>query len=232
MASLGLYKPGQGYWVRVLTATMAGILVLAGSAWLWAELEKAADWIPRPTSVVTLAAPVAAGVQAGQEVTLLSEPEAVGAAPKEIGKAMVVASQPTSGGGAVVTLKSIKLAAGRDISQVYAVGPNAETLAGLTSGIPTGVPLFDSLYLQAAGVAVLMLLGAGITYWLTGMRPGTVEFLIATDGEMKKVNWSSRRDIIASTGVVIMWSVLLAGGLFVVDSIFAVIFRLIGVLQT
>ena len=74
-------------------------------------------------------------------------------------------------------------------------------------------------------------MGAILTYWLVGVSPRTVEFLIATDGEMKKVNWSSRRDVMGSTWVVILWSVLIAGGLFTVDLAFAKLFQLIGVLQ-
>ena len=77
-----------------------------------------------------------------------------------------------------------------------------------------------------------MIAGAAVTYWLVGVRERSAEFLIATDGEMKKVNWSTRKDVVASTWVVILWSVLLAGGLFLVDTLFSVFFKLIGVLQT
>jgi hypothetical protein len=40
------------------------------------------------------------------------------------------------------------------------------------------------------------------------------------------------KDVVASTWVVILWSVLLAGGLFLVDTVFSLFFKLIGVLQT
>ena len=30
-----IYKPGQGYWTRMLSAVGMGILVLSGAAWLW-----------------------------------------------------------------------------------------------------------------------------------------------------------------------------------------------------
>ena len=33
----GVYKAGQGYWVRVLTAVFTGVLVLAGGAWAWKQ---------------------------------------------------------------------------------------------------------------------------------------------------------------------------------------------------
>lgn len=33
--ALGIYKPGQGYWVRVLSAVGLGALILATAAWAW-----------------------------------------------------------------------------------------------------------------------------------------------------------------------------------------------------
>src|SRR4051794_27595210 len=38
--SFGVYKYGQGYWVRMMTAVLAGIMFLACAAWAWAEVEK------------------------------------------------------------------------------------------------------------------------------------------------------------------------------------------------
>src|SRR5690606_22410472 len=83
-----------------------------------------------------------------------------------------------------------------------------------------------------AGVSLLVIIGTAVIYWFVGVNPSSAEFLIATDGEMKKVNWSTRRDIINSTGVVILWSVLLAAGLWVVDFLLSQFFTLIGVLQS
>jgi preprotein translocase SecE subunit len=55
--------------------------------------------------------------------------------------------------------------------------------------------------------------------------------MIATEGEMKKVNWSTRREIIGSTKVVIVFTLLLTLVLFVVDMIFITFFGWIGVLR-
>src|SRR3712207_7866772 len=41
-------------------------------------------------------------------------------------------------------------------------------------------------------------------------KPANVDFLIATDSEMKKVNWTSRRELIGSTKVVIVFMFLIA----------------------
>jgi preprotein translocase SecE subunit len=221
--AFGIYKPGQGYWVRVLTAAFAGVLLLFGAQWLWGQLERAGRFIPHPTWVVTTShsPPFAAGSQ----VTLLGRPGSETPAPS-LGTATVVG--PAAGGG--LAIRDIKLNAG--VEQSAAVD-------GITdgSGDPIvvrgtrAVPLFEPLYLQAAGVGLLLLVGSLLIYYFVASKPRSVEFLIATDGEMKKVNWSSRRDIINSTLVVIMWAVLIAAGLFIVDAAFASFFRLIGVLQ-
>ena len=76
-----------------------------------------------------------------------------------------------------------------------------------------------------------MLVGAFIVYFLVAAKPGSVDFLISTDGEMKKVNWSTKRDIYRSTLVVIACSLIIASGLFVVDTVFAAFFKFVGVLQ-
>lgn len=70
-----------------------------------------------------------------------------------------------------------------------------------------------------------------ITWYLVGVRPGSVDFLIATESEMKKVTWSSRKEIWGATKVVIGMVVLIAVGLFVVDLGFAWFFWKIGILK-
>ncbi len=44
-----------------------------------------------------------------------------------------------------------------------------------------------------------------------------MEFLIATDGEMKKVNWSTRKEVRGLPMVVVIASFLLAMIIFVID---------------
>ena len=57
------------------------------------------------------------------------------------------------------------------------------------------------------------------------------DFLIATEGEMKKVNWSTRREIWGSTKVVIVFTLFLAFLLFSVDIVFWSFFSAIDVLK-
>jgi preprotein translocase SecE subunit len=230
--AFGLYKPGQGYWVRVLTAAMAGAIILAAAAWLWAELEKASSLIPKSSYIVNLSPPVEGTAQPGQTVALLGDAGADGA-PAQIGTAVVKAANQQAG-GMRVELHQFNFKGSGDPSLIRAVSAadGGASLRGRVNGNPLAVNYFQPLYLQAAGVALLLLVGAAVIYWLVGVREKTAEFLIATDGEMKKVNWSTRRDVIASTWVVIMWSVLLAAGLFLVDIMFSSFFKLIGVMQS
>jgi preprotein translocase SecE subunit len=95
----------------------------------------------------------------------------------------------------------------------------------------TGVPIFNQLYLQAGVAGAILLLGAIITFYQVGVRKPTVEFLIATDAEMKKVNWSSRREIMGSTYVVIGACFLIAGAIWVFDFFFQYIFVAIKLLR-
>jgi len=62
-------------------------------------------------------------------------------------------------------------------------------------------------------------------------RPRMADFLIATEGEMKKVSWSSRKEIIGSTKVVIFTTFTMAIMLYVVDLVFQWFFKTVGVLR-
>lgn len=93
----------------------------------------------------------------------------------------------------------------------------------------TGV---NELYVAAAGAIVIGGIITAITYYLVFVKPRTVDFLIATEGEMKKVNWSTRREIIGSTTAVITISVILAVYCWVLEIGFVAFFRLIKVLDS
>lgn len=86
-------------------------------------------------------------------------------------------------------------------------------------------------YIQT-GVAVATILGLGlVSYWALALNRRICDFLIATEGEMKKVNWTSRKEIIGSTKVVIFVVVAMSVLLFVVDVFFMVFFNSIGILH-
>jgi len=135
--ALGIYKPGQGYWTRVMSAVGWGTLVLMGVAWLWKIL---------------------AGVRIGE---------------------------------------------------------------------------IEAVYVQAGAALLVMAVFGWLLYMLIGVKPRVVDFLIATEGEMKKVNWSTRREIIGSTWVVIGLLAFMSVMIFVLDFVvFAQFFRWIGVLKS
>jgi preprotein translocase SecE subunit len=224
--SYGLYKSGQGYWVRVLAASMAGIVLLAACGWAWTQLEAAAQLLPKPRITLSIAPPLEGTGTPGQLVTLYGEPD-------EGGKLVLVGTaQVRAVTGNSVEIEKAKFEPRQDESRIKTIAPavGGATLAGKVA-LARAEELFPPMYLQAAGVAALMILGALLTWWLVGSKPRTVEFLIATDGEMKKVNWSTKKDVTASTWVVIMWSVLLAAGLFTIDFLFSVFFKAVGVLE-
>ena len=135
--AMGIYKRGQGYWTRMMSAIAAGVLVLMGAVWLW------------------------------------------------------------------------------DTVGLVRIG-NVQTI-----------------YIQAVASVIFVGVLFWIGYLLIGCKPKVVDFLIATEGEMKKVNWSTRREIMGSTWVVIGLTVVIAAIITVLDFlIYTPLFRLVRVLET
>jgi preprotein translocase SecE subunit len=84
----------------------------------------------------------------------------------------------------------------------------------------------------ASGVAMAFMVAVGLVlWWFAGFNPRSVDFLVATEGEMKKVNWSSRREVTTSTGVVIFTMLVIAVFCFFCDQAFAWVFLQMGVLD-
>jgi len=57
-----------------------------------------------------------------------------------------------------------------------------------------------------AGLFVIM---AFVIFWLVN-KPSVADFMVAAEGEMKKVSWSSRQEIYVSTFVVIVVVIIMA----------------------
>jgi preprotein translocase subunit SecE len=83
----------------------------------------------------------------------------------------------------------------------------------------------------AAGIVAALLAGAALLGWYYFNKPTVVDFFIATESEMKKVNWTSRRELIGSTKIVIIFMFFIAIMLFLFDLFFGYFFQLIGVLK-
>ena len=62
-----------------------------------------------------------------------------------------------------------------------------------------------------------------LIFWLIN-KPSVADFMIAAEGEMKKVSWSSRKEIAVSTFIVIMVVIVMAVILYVTDLSFQVFF--------
>ena len=86
-------------------------------------------------------------------------------------------------------------------------------------------------YWKLSIVGVLTV-GALAVLWHYLNKASVVDFLIATESEMKKVNWTSRKDLFGSTKVVILFMFLIAAALFVIDVVFGYFFFIIKVLKT
>ena len=129
---LSVYKSGQGYWTRMLSAIGVGVIVLAGVAWIVRHLGGITD-----------------------------------------DKTRVITQSSTAGG---------------------------------------------------------IILVFGLLLWYLLNKPRIVDFMIATELEMRKVNWPSRREIIGSTLVVIFGTTLFCLFLWVINLASALLFKKIGVL--
>ena len=77
-----------------------------------------------------------------------------------------------------------------------------------------------------------LLVAWGVFVWYMLNKPTNADFLIATDSEMKKVNWTSRRELIGSTKIVIIFMFLIAFLLFAFDIVFGYLFYFLDVLKT
>lgn len=90
------------------------------------------------------------------------------------------------------------------------------------------------VWTQIIALGLPLAVGGGLgllAYWLTYSRRSTSDFLIATEGELRKVSWSSRREVWGSTKVVIVITLIFAVLTGLVDLIFFKAFQVMGVLK-
>ncbi len=81
----------------------------------------------------------------------------------------------------------------------------------------------DNVWLYTLVPAAVCAVFAALIYWLSN-KPTIADFLIAAEGEIKKVSWSSRKEIINSTVIVISVVAIMATGLGLVDLGFRMFF--------
>jgi preprotein translocase subunit SecE len=93
------------------------------------------------------------------------------------------------------------------------------------------------VYLQDHKTTLYMIMGgylaamALLTFFVLN-RPTYADFLIATDSEMKKVNWTSWAELIGSTKVIILFMFSIAAFLFFSDVFFGYVFYFLTILKT
>ena len=75
------------------------------------------------------------------------------------------------------------------------------------------------------------LAGVGFALFVLFNKPKVVDFLIATEHEMKKVSWPTRKEIIGSTAVVICGTFAFSLLMFVIDFVFAWLFQAIRIIE-
>lgn len=235
---IGIRKPGQGYWVRVCSACFWAALVAAGAGYAWSQ----AGLIPlKIASYDFSSSSIDPGLEVGDTVSLvrpnLENRDEVfgyavlrevtrdenGSGSLKIDSFTDVANAPREG-----TARDFAGDASRLIEGELS-GPTATALLAERSGTPSTA--FPQTYPQAGAAGAVLLLGALGLLWTHGSHRKITDFLIATDGEMRKVNWSTRKEIQGSTIVVIVATFLIAAFLFSFDYIFGALFRYLDVLQ-
>lgn len=231
--AFGLYKPGQGYWMRVMTASIVGAIVMATAMWVASEAKRIAAFMPVKSYTMEVSGATGAAVP-GTTLTFLGAIPSDGTAPV-IGTASI-SSYDTATGTLIVSKPNLtsKTAGTGQIESVRVDGASgaAPAFRASVSSKPVEQLMIEPLYLQGISASVVLIIGAIITYWFCAVKPRSVDFLIATDMEMKKVNWSTRKDIIASTYVVLGATFLIAALIFTVDVALKEFFQAIGVLKT
>ncbi len=90
----------------------------------------------------------------------------------------------------------------------------------------------EAVYVQAGAAVIFISVLAVLGYYLIALHKKVVDFLIATEGEMKKVNWSTRREIIGSTWVVISLTFIVAAIIAFLDTGYSMIFQTLKVLES
>jgi preprotein translocase SecE subunit len=223
---LGLYRYGEGYWVRVMTAVLAALLFMAGAAWAAQELKAVSLPIKGYTYTLKNVDPALTVVPSGTAVTPLGSDIGDGTHPP-VGTATVGTFQRSTDSTGTLTILRPEFKEGVDPATINLVEVASRRVA-VTSVQP--IPLVETLYVQSGLAAIIFLVGTLTIFYYVGRKRNTVDFLVATDGEMKKVNWSTKKEVQNATMVVVGATFLIAGFLFIVDIGFQSAFRAIGVL--
>ncbi len=82
----------------------------------------------------------------------------------------------------------------------------------------------DNIWVGSLVPAGICFFSGLLIFWLVN-KPSIADFMISAEGEIKKVSWSSRREIFFSTIIVICVVALMAVMLWATDMAFQLLFR-------
>jgi preprotein translocase subunit SecE len=123
--------------------------------------------------------------------------------------------------------KHTRLCSAAGVAVIVALGCMQlyKKLQATSLGLSPKAALWVATMVPVALFAVL----AALIFWLVN-KPLLADFMIAAEGEMKKVSWSSRKEIAVSTSVVIVVVIALAAFLGLTDIVFELLFsEIIGI---
>jgi preprotein translocase subunit SecE len=83
--------------------------------------------------------------------------------------------------------------------------------------------VLGNIWIQAMVPVGLCVAGGLSIYWVLNLAK-VADFLIASEGEIKKVSWSSRAELVASTMVVLVVVILLSLLIMATDFLFGYLF--------
>lgn len=204
-----------------MTACLIAVVTAATAGFAWQQAVVIVDRLPKNDWVMGLRLN-SGNPSADSSVNLLADAGTV------IGTATVVGYKPAE---QTVRLSNLVMQPGMTVDsalKIEAGGPIA--VAGDLIAPRIQQPFVEPIYMQGAMAGVILVLGFIVAYWLVGTRQRTVDFLVATDFEMKKVNWSTPREIMGSTWVVVGACIFVAVSMFTFDLLFKTFFQVIGVL--
>jgi preprotein translocase subunit SecE len=253
--ALNIYKPGQGYWTRVLSVCGAAALLLAGAAFIWTQMEtlghaggpvarKRTELTGRVVAWGKAQSPnPLAGLNGGiEQVRPVPSSTNRTASPARVDAFEIV---DEAGKTYPLTNEQLRAAVNYDGPGYPPMSEDERKAFQIAHGLPTSVtfqgdtvsiqvkPDFayrNRTYIQFGVAAAILLTAGGLLAWVFN-KPSVVDFMIATEAEMKKVNWPTRREVVGSTWVVICGSLMMAVLLFGIDVVFAWLFRTIHILQ-
>ncbi|MBL8990002.1 MAG: preprotein translocase subunit SecE [Phycisphaerae bacterium] len=227
--ALGIIKPGQGYWMRVMTACLIGIATLTTAGWVAAQVGVIVDKLPKSSYVFSISEIQGPAPAPGTAVTLIGRIDS--SRPQQAIGTATIGSFSAEDRAARLDGVSMQEKFDVALTQRLVVGDPATPTSSATAAKPAALPPVEPLYAQGGVAGIIIIAGAVLAYWLSGTRHSSVDFLVATDYEMKKVNWSTPRELMGSTTVVIAGFFFIAAVLFVFDFLLQLFFTQIDVIQ-